>query len=299
MKKISKGILSALFISGIFFSSCSSTAILNMIDQAADLDSTASSVKRSVNSIKKASEEITPEDEYILGRTVASVILKDNNLYTSTRKTKYVNNICYAIVLNSEKPDLFNGYKVAILDSPDLNAISTPGGHIFISKGLLDLCDSEDTLAAVIAHEIAHIQLGHSTKVIKSSRVAQAIVDSADAIDRLTRDEPKSELEEEISVAASDFVLKLAEEGYSKDQEFEADEYAIKLLADAGYSPAAMKTVLELLKTKQNGNTTLDKTHPSPDKRIKKVKSVLAKAPYVDNKSDPNDRMARFKQNTK
>lgn len=293
-----KRIIFTFFMASCFaITSCGTTIdLIDIAGMAVDgtLEEKAGSVKRSVESIDNATREITPEDEYYIGRTTAAIILAENELYKNQKKTKYVNNICMALVVNSEKPFIYNGYKVALLDTRDLNAISTPGGHIFISKGLYDIADSEDMLAAIIAHELAHIQLGHSSQSIKSGRVTDAVLTSLTAYGELM-DKDRTESERELNEAASEFVKKSIEEGFSKDQEFKADAYAMKLLLNAGYDANAMLNLLKLLKEKQSGNTTLDRTHPSPDKRIEKVQSELKKTEYKNSTSNPQDRMARFK----
>lgn len=294
MKKLVK--IGLLFCVAVSTTSCISTNLLDLPDDLARLDKTANSIVRSVESIERASQEITPEDEYYLGRTIAAIILKQNKLYSSTKKVQYLNKICSALVVNSEKPYLYNGYKVAILDSKDLNAISTPGGHIFISKALYDLADSEDVLAAILAHEIAHIQLGHSIQSVKTARVTEAVIATADALDRVLSDEERSREEEAINKAASEYVDQLINQGFSRDQEFKADAYAAKLLLDAGYDPKAMLDLLKILVLYQDGSTTLDKTHPTPDKRVKKINDVLKAEPYASCKANKEDRMARFKQ---
>ena len=95
-------------------------------------------------------EEITPEQEYYIGRAVAGTILEKYNVYNSAKMQKYLNEICSAIVINSDKPVLYKGYYVAILDTDEVNAFATSGGHILVSRGLLQCAKSEDALAAVL-----------------------------------------------------------------------------------------------------------------------------------------------------
>jgi predicted Zn-dependent protease len=58
-----------------------------------------------------------------------------------------------------------------ILDSRELNAFSTPGGHIFITKGFIDIIPSEDALAGIIAHELAHVMLKHGLKILDNMKI--------------------------------------------------------------------------------------------------------------------------------
>ena len=140
-------------------------------------------ITSSVESIEKASETITPEEEYYIGRSVAASIATQFPVdHGNLQMTSYLNKICETLVMNSDKPYLFKGYYVVILDTDEINAMATPGGHIFVSRGLIDCTDSEDALAAVIAHEVAHVQLGHSVSAIKASRVRSAVSSTSKAV---------------------------------------------------------------------------------------------------------------------
>jgi len=117
-------------------------------------------------------QNLTPEDEYYLGKAVAANILAVYKPYTIIPKlTNYLNLICQALVINSNQPAIRNGYHVMLLDSRELNAFSTAGGHIFITKGLIDIVPSEDAIAGIIAHELAHVMLKHSLKIINDMKI--------------------------------------------------------------------------------------------------------------------------------
>ena len=245
-----------------------------------------------VDSFSKAAEDITPENEYYIGRSVAANILSNYKTAKNPKLETYLNSICTALVLNSEDPNLFNGYHVKILESDEINAFSTSGGHIFITKGLIACTDSEDTLAAVIAHEIAHIQLKHSVKSIKANRFNDALLTSAS----VTSDALGMEkLSKSMEGAAGDAYSSLVNSGFSQTQEFEADKAALKLMADAGYDPKAMVTMLEKMKKAQTSapKTGFYKTHPSPASRIGNVKAYLNKYKVKDSKSYRTERYTK------
>ena len=85
--------------------------------------------------------------------------------------SRYLNLIGKALVLKSERPEIFGGYHFALLDSAEANALSAPGGIIFISRGIVDMAENEDELAAILAHEIQHIVSKDPLKAIKSQRM--------------------------------------------------------------------------------------------------------------------------------
>ena len=251
-------------------------------------------ITSSIQSIGKASEEITPEEEYYIGRSVAASIASTYTVDQNNKKmTSYLNKICETLVMNSDKPYLYKGYYTVILDTDELNAMATPGGHIFVSRGLIEATKSEDALAAVLAHEISHIQLGHSVEAIKASRVRSAVSDTARAglVTSLAVANNKgtygvkfSEKEMEkimdavdsISSASNEVVKTLVNSGFSKEQEFEADKQALYVLRNAGYDPNAMLDMLEQIEESPS-NSGWGSTHPSPKDRINKVKKELNK----------------------
>jgi predicted Zn-dependent protease len=251
----------------------------------------ARALSQSARSIERALEDITPEQEYYIGRAVGANLLTNYQLYQDDPDLiLYLNEITTAVAINSKKPEIFNGYHAAVLDSAEINAFSTSGGHIFITRGLLSCATSEDTLAAVIAHEIAHIQLQHSIRAIKSDRVVNAIATTGSSLAGMALSDLAGILDE----AANDIVSAM-QEGYSQNQEFAADTLALELLADAGYEPSSLIAMLRTLEQNQarrpNG---LARTHPSPEDRIAQLERPLRQ--YKDAAPDTRPyREARFK----
>jgi predicted Zn-dependent protease len=188
----------------------------------------------------------------------------------------YLNKICQAITINSPRPVLFNGYHVEILDSQEINAFATPGGHIFITRGLVECADSEDALAAVIAHEIAHIQLRHAAEIIQNQRLVRDLSKSAEraasiASRYISPQERAVLLNEDVTTA----VNALLKDGYARSQEFQADSTAVTLLRGAGYDPSALVGVLRLLERIQPLRPGgFNKTHPSPSARIGSLEQI-------------------------
>ena len=286
-----------LFALLFFISITGCSTVSQLADIAGDLgivdERVAKSVSETSTAIGKAVEEITPEQEYYIGRAVAGTILEKYKLYKSPAVEKYLNEICGAITVNSDKPVLYKGYYVAILDTDEVNAFATSGGHILISRGLLSCAESEDALAAVIAHEVSHIQLQHSIKAIKSSRATDALVKTANTAYTLKTDGKSNEVMDGFADSIGDIINTMVESGYSKQQEFDADKKALSLMNDAGYDPNAMKDMLTLLKVRQAGqHAGFSKTHPSPDARLSNLKDEYKN---YSSYTDRANRTARFK----
>jgi len=251
-------------------------------------------VSNTSKAMANAAEDITPEQEYYIGRAVAANILKKYSLWRNgPALTAYLNRICGAIVINSSKPEIYNGYHVAILDSNEINAFATSGGHIFLTRGLIGSAKSEDSLAGVIAHEIAHIQLQHSIKAIKTSRITHALMVTGASAAGAVSGYDVNEMTSIFNETVGDIVGTLVNNGYSQTQEFEADSKALSLLAGAGYNPRGLIEMLkELEKTQKGQSGGFNKTHPSPDKRLASAERALAIQPKVTDTS--SYRKARF-----
>jgi predicted Zn-dependent protease len=236
------------------------------------------SISQMGDSLARADDDVLPLDAYFLGRAVAANIIGRYRPYTQKPEaTRYVNEICAAVAVNSPVPEIYNGYHVMILDTPELNAFATTGGHIFITRGLIETLQTEDALAAVIAHEIAHIQLNHSVDLIKYMRITRDLSGAADrAAGIAAREASLSERQTLFDNAVRELVTTLVVNGYSQDQEFQADIYAVRLLALAGYSPASMIDALTLLQ-RTPGTGGFNSTHPSPAQRIVNVRQEMTR----------------------
>jgi predicted Zn-dependent protease len=243
-------------------------------------------------------EELSPEEAYYLGRAVAANILEHYTPYRQNPAlTEYLNQICAALVLNSSESPVFNGYHVLILDSPEINAFATLGGHIFVTLGLVEAADSEDALAAVIAHEIAHIHLGHGAELIQNMRLTQELSTAANRAEGIAARGASPEARKNLFAGqVREMVNAMVVNGYAQAQEFEADSRALAILAAAGYEPAGLIDVLQVLKTRQETHPGgLNQTHPAPVLRIANVEQTLGRYSVPDTRSF---RVPRYIQHT-
>jgi predicted Zn-dependent protease len=297
------GTAALLVFLGILCWSCQSAAeITNRGAQIAEalgvIDTeTANAISKSSDAISRAAEEITPEQEYYIGRAVAANIFERYAVWNgSPALTKYLNEICGAIVINSPRPEIYSGYHVAILDSAEVNAFATPGGHILVTRGLIACADSEDALAAVIAHEIGHIQLQHSIKAIKNNRITNAILITGSSAAKTLGNDRVKELADVMDESVNEIISTLLDTGYSRDQEFAADTAALALLAAAGYEPSGLADMIQLLEQKQESIFGgFAKTHPDPAQRLENVNKSLPKFKVPDTRSYRAGRYGRIK----
>ena len=253
----------------------------------------ADAISLSARAIGSAAEDITPEQEYFIGRAVAANILGSYTIWNGNPAlTAYLNLICTAITVNSPRPDIFSGYHVAILDTDEINAFATSGGHILITRGLISAARSEDALAGVIAHEIAHIQLQHGIRAIRNNRITQALLITGTAAVGAAAGMDVNELTDVFNETIGEIVTTMVNNGYSQTQEFEADNTAMSLMASAGYNPSGLLDMLRVLTNIQvAGSAGFGSTHPTPTQRLDNAQRSVGNYTAADNSSS---RIARF-----
>ncbi len=222
-------------------------------------------------------KDFTPENEYYLGRAVGATILQRYPVYENENAARYVRLIGQACAQASDMPVTFRGYSFLLLDSDEVNAFAAPGGFIFVTRGMLRLCQNEDDLAAVLAHEVAHVQLKHGVNAISSGRKLESLrilasvgvsqFGSAELVNTLDQ---LNQLTELFGASVGDIVNSLVLKGYSREQEYEADRVAITIMERLGYDPAALTRVLERMDSKvHRGGPGFGSTHPPPADRIR------------------------------
>jgi predicted Zn-dependent protease len=257
-------------------------------DQAAALSGAGQALEGAV-------ADITPEQEYYIGRSVTALILDSYDLYEDPEATRYLNLLGQSLAAVSSRPILFNGYRFAILDTDEINAFATPGGHILVSRGMLRLAKDEHMLAAVLAHEISHIVLQHGLKAIKTSRWSGAGKSlGVLALEMAADDSSAGELTQMFGESLLDITDTLLEKGYSRNQEKAADAEAVAILRVLGYDPNALVDILVALEENtENGGPGFGKTHPDPEARIESAVAAMGEGNFTRQSTDAQVRRFR------
>jgi beta-barrel assembly-enhancing protease len=233
-----------------------------------------------------ASKDLTPEQEYYIGRSVAASVLAKYKVYDNKGLNNYINTVGTLLTLNSEKPEIFGGYHFAVLDSSEVNAFATPGGFIFITKGMLKLCKNEDELAAVLAHEISHVQLRHGISSIKDSRWTAIGTLLATSATKKYGTQELASLTESFEDSIGDIVNTLVVNGYSREYEMQADQYALNILNKTGYVDFSMVSMLNTMQSVlKNDKRGFGATHPQASERIESINSLIKQPSAVVNKT--------------
>lgn len=243
----------------------------------------AKSITRSTSAVAKALEDFTPEQEYYIGRSVGAVIVNRYKPYPKDQGNSYLNLLGQTLAQASDRPETFGGYHFLILDSDEINAFAAPGGLIFVSRGMLRCCRSEDAVAAVLAHEIAHIQFRHGIQSIEKSRQTQALTTLAAEGAKTFGKKELADLTKTFEGSITDITSTLITNGYSRSFEQEADASAVRTLSRVGYNPNALVAMLrEMEKQLKPGGLDFAKTHPSPGSRIADIESIVGRAALTE-----------------
>lgn len=227
---------------------------------------------------RQQATKFSPEQEYYLGRAVAAEVIARYGLDPSRERQDYVRKIGASIVeLSSRLKGTYGGYHFAVLDTDIANGVSGPGGFVFITRGALMRCESEDEVAAILAHELAHVNLQHAEAIIRRQRSGAAfgkmmmgiVAGAADAGDQMLAQNVPALMGE----MAQDFATGLVETGYGRETELEADREGAFILYDTGYDAAALSRYL-----KASPKRRLDTwaNHPPAEVRIQALEPVLA-----------------------
>ncbi len=208
------------------------------------------------------------EEEVHVGKMMAERLAGHfGAFFKNPRLVRYVNLVGQTILRHSARPEIT--YYFAILDTEEINAFATPGGYVFVTRGLLTKIRSEDELAGVLAHEIAHINEKHMYSQIKKDRE----VSSSETLVRMMS-RGGSQMGEAVATMVNKGLDILVEDGLGKEKEFEADWAGSVYVSAVGYDPWALKSYLERIKT-QLSTVKVAKTHPPFEERIAAFEKFL------------------------
>jgi predicted Zn-dependent protease len=266
-----------------------------MLAMSCKVQLTPESLSKSWHAYQDAKKDLSPENEYYVGRSVTTNLLSranykyvDADAYATGelgKTTAYVNavgNVLAASAMGapreSDRPSPIAGWHFVIVDDDQINAFAASGGFIIVNKGLIKAAQSEDELAAVLAHEVAHTVRGHAIGSIKKARMAGVYKEMLDSTVQLDAQQLGT-LTQAFEGAMDDMIDSMVVKGYSRDTEFEADRVGLKIMVDAGYDPNAFISLLESLDKKLGNAHTggMKSTHPAPKDRIAKLKAEVAK----------------------
>jgi predicted Zn-dependent protease len=222
--------------------------------------------------------DISEPQEIQIGESVAAGLLGAAPLDTNAQEEAYVNNVGRWLAIFSGRPDL--PWHFGIIETESVNAFATPGGNIFITRGLMQRIHTESELAGVLGHEMAHVVQKHHLADIKKHSTQGLFLD-------LAQIKGGGGLRGDAARAFARVGLETYARGLSREDEL-------------GYEPYGLASVLQTLTTVPSSDADMAlllKTHPSPNDRLGALEQKLP--PWFDTLAKPNPALARFNQTFK
>lgn len=243
-------------------------------------------LKQSVDTAKDASKVakgvtgIGPEEERNIGDAVAlEIIAKFGGVVRDPEAMHRVNLVGRALARYSDRPEL--EWRFAVLASDTVNAFSAPGGGVFITRGLYERADSDDVLAGILAHEIAHITNRHALKIVERNEAAAGgrslLLKRSSEARQL--EAQVQQINHELGVDLGGLVKAIIETGFDAPTEYEADRAGRELAVANGFAPGGLRAVLLGLRQSGENRTTMFNTHPALADRIQRLPDEPAPPP--------------------
>lgn len=233
----------------------------------------------SINEITGEKQYIamTPEQEIAMGLESAPQMAREmGGLSRNQQATAIVKQVGQKVVKNSAAAQTPYRYDFHLLADPQtINAFALPGGQVFITEGLLlRLTEdgktlSEDMLAGVLGHEVAHVVARHSAERLAQMELAQGLTG---AVTMATYDPSNPNTAYIAQSVANMLQLK-----YGRDQELQSDYLGVRFMLEAGYRPEYLIQVMEILKQASGPNRTpeFQSTHPDPENRQEAIQAAI------------------------
>ena len=236
---------------------------------------------------------MTQGREVSIGQEMHQKLLDEGAAYDDAELQAYVNKVGQRLVANSDKPKL--AFTFTVVDSPDINAFATPGGFIYINRGLLAYLDNEAELAGVLSHEIGHVTARHAARQQTAGITNQILATTAYILTGSS----------DVADASNMYGTELVR-GYGRDHELEADGLGSEYMHKSGYDTDALLEVIGVLKDQEQFQRVKAKstgkkvgtyhglyaTHPRNDQRLQTVirtAGELQLDEYVENPEIPGE----------
>jgi Zn-dependent protease with chaperone function len=171
-------------------------------------------------------------------------------------------------------------YRFQVVDSDDINAFAVPTGYIFVTRGLMEALERDDEVAAVLAHEIAHVESRHTYRIWRNAQKAAVLIGILGALSGATNTSA-----DDIITRMSNFAANLFLSGFGRDREREADLFASLFLQTSGKADASLHQVLQKLKFARdvidplgNAGAGLFATHPDIEERLSRARRTSTRS---------------------
>jgi predicted Zn-dependent protease len=186
------------------------------------------------------------------------------------RLQAYVDEVGFRIAQTGSVKETEWPFEFTLLADPEtVNAFALPGGQVFITKALFDRLQTEGQLAGILGHEIGHVVARHAAEHIAKSELTNGLTGAVAVASGDAR---------AAQVAA--MIGQLVNLKYGRDDELQSDNLGVRFMAEAGYDPRALITVMQILEEASGGAAPPEffSTHPNPDNRIQRIRQAIEQA---------------------
>lgn len=203
-----------------------------------------------------AADYLPPEAERSLGRLAWQQLAPEDERCTNAATLTYVHQVLDPLL--AQQPPGFE-FEVAVVDVDELNAYALPGGYITVNLGMLKAIARSEELAGVLAHELAHVTLRHSTRRVAAGLGTMTLIGLFFG---------GTDVSAPVSVLAN-----LATTAYGREQETEADDQGLQTLLAARLDPRGMAELFDRLARSGLTPPELLSSHPDPGKRAERARA--------------------------
>lgn len=280
-------IVKKILIASIFIA-FSGPALAQFGDFLNKLPGNVKNLAEGAKNLVDKTKDIDEPKEIALGQEFAASLLGAKPLLNDPALQRYVNTLGRWLASQTERPDL--PWTFGVLDDVGFNAFATPGGNIFVTKGLLARMRSESELAGVLAHEIAHVLRKHHLNAMKNAGGMGVITDLVAS---------QAKFDSNLKNLAANAFKDLYAKGLDKGDEYDADRVGVVIAARAGFDPYGLPAVIQTLQSQsgQDSNFSLMfETHPSPADRLDSLDKAMRNRFESTNGSQGRPFNERFKE---
>jgi beta-barrel assembly-enhancing protease len=159
-----------------------------------------------------------------------------------------------------------------LADSQTINAFALPGGQVYITAALFDQLENVDQLAGIMGHEIGHAVARHSAQQMAKAQLTQGLTGAA-VIAAYDPDDPSTQQ----TAAVAALIGQVINMKFGRDDELQSDVLGVRYMAEAGYNPCEMLTVMQILAEAGGPNRQPEffSTHPNPDNRMENIRAAI------------------------
>jgi predicted Zn-dependent protease len=227
---------------------------------------------------------LNKSQEAQIGRAIMRSIRQSGQLVEDPQITEYINDIGHRIAAQTNDGD--HDFTFFVVNDPRINAFALPGGYIGVHTGLIDASRSEDELAGVVAHEIAHVTQRHIARSVHASS-RQSILSTALMLGALILGAASGDADAaQAGMAVAQGTAAQQQINFTRSNEHEADRIGIGALAAAGFDPHGMSSFFEVMSRQQlsapdERMPEFLRTHPVTTTRIAEARTRAAEYPRV------------------